>query len=410
MKKEEKQSEHASFLTPMVTYAQNFEDVLLRRALQDIEAGFYIDLGAFDPIEDSVTAWFYSEGWRGINVEPNPDFHARLMEQRPEDLNLQVAVSDGPGTLTLHLMDGLSSAADEIVELHAAQGRDVGRTVEVKTVSLDTILEEHANARTVDFLKVDIEGLEATVLNACKFEAVRPRIIVVEANLPDSTEPAWRGWQKGLLEKDYLFAWSDGLNRYYVRKEDAWRADVIASPPSVFDSFRLRAEDRRVAFLSKEGPKGLLQKFHAFMGERRAQTEHLESENTRLARENSSLLGALESANDRSAAFGAEVDDINRQLEQLRKSAAVHVVENALSSTGNPDEGAEPQVSEAQRQVAFEKLRSEKRRQLEELRPQPAYTLETLPERRSLRENAIRMRKRLGRSIRKRVKRLFGKT
>src|ERR1700761_8288608 len=54
----------------IVSYAQNREDVLLWRALHDLPAGFYIDVGAEDPTKDSVTRAFYERGWGGINVEP----------------------------------------------------------------------------------------------------------------------------------------------------------------------------------------------------------------------------------------------------------------------------------------------------------------------------------------------------
>jgi len=57
-----------------VSYAQNYEDVMLWRALKHIENGFYIDVGAAWPSEHSVTKLFYDEGWRGINIEPNLEF------------------------------------------------------------------------------------------------------------------------------------------------------------------------------------------------------------------------------------------------------------------------------------------------------------------------------------------------
>jgi hypothetical protein len=34
------------------SYAQNFEDVMLRRALKNVVHGFYVDVGAQDPIVD----------------------------------------------------------------------------------------------------------------------------------------------------------------------------------------------------------------------------------------------------------------------------------------------------------------------------------------------------------------------
>src|SRR5215469_14821774 len=75
------------YMPPMVSHAQNFEDVMLRRALQDIKRGCYVDIGAGDPDLDSVTRWFYEAGWRGINVEPDPRYFEKLAERRPEDTN-----------------------------------------------------------------------------------------------------------------------------------------------------------------------------------------------------------------------------------------------------------------------------------------------------------------------------------
>lgn len=54
----------------IISYAQNFEDVMLWRALGHIEKGFYVDVGAGDPKLESVTKLFYDMGWNGINIEP----------------------------------------------------------------------------------------------------------------------------------------------------------------------------------------------------------------------------------------------------------------------------------------------------------------------------------------------------
>ena len=68
-----------------VSYAQNFEDVLLWRLLHDVERGQYLDIGAQDPVFDSVSLAFYNAGWRGLHVEPTPAYAARGREARPDD-------------------------------------------------------------------------------------------------------------------------------------------------------------------------------------------------------------------------------------------------------------------------------------------------------------------------------------
>jgi len=58
----------------ITSYAQNFEDVMLWRALKHVEKGFYVDIGAQDPLVDSVSLAFYEHGWRGVNVEPTQQY------------------------------------------------------------------------------------------------------------------------------------------------------------------------------------------------------------------------------------------------------------------------------------------------------------------------------------------------
>ena len=55
----------------MVSYSQNYEDVVLSRVVAGPEPGFYVDVGATDPRRHSNTKTFYDRGWRGLNLEPN---------------------------------------------------------------------------------------------------------------------------------------------------------------------------------------------------------------------------------------------------------------------------------------------------------------------------------------------------
>ncbi len=89
-----------------ISYAQNGEDVLLYRALRHVVRGCYIDVGAADPVIDSVTCAFYERGWRGINIEPSPAAFARLAAARPEDLNLNIAAGETDGEMPFFLVEG----------------------------------------------------------------------------------------------------------------------------------------------------------------------------------------------------------------------------------------------------------------------------------------------------------------
>src|SRR5580692_1079228 len=86
----------------MTSYAANFEDVLLHRAFRGQRSGFYIDVGAYEPVDDSITNHFYENGWSGINIEPNPAPFGRLRAARGRDKNLNIGLSNREGRLTVY--------------------------------------------------------------------------------------------------------------------------------------------------------------------------------------------------------------------------------------------------------------------------------------------------------------------
>ena len=90
----------------------------------------------------------------------------------------------------------------------------------VRVVTLNEILEQHAPTTTIDFLKVDVEGHESAVLAGLDLSRFRPRIMLIEAVRPLSDTASYEEWEAQLTDCGYLFALSDGVNRYYVRDED----------------------------------------------------------------------------------------------------------------------------------------------------------------------------------------------
>ena len=105
---------------PFTSYAQNFEDVMLWRALRHVDKGCYIDVGAQHPVVDSVSKAFYEHGWRGIHVEPVPQYANLLRADRPDETVLQLALSDTEGVLELNLIPetGLSNRVENHDQRH----------------------------------------------------------------------------------------------------------------------------------------------------------------------------------------------------------------------------------------------------------------------------------------------------
>jgi FkbM family methyltransferase len=230
----------------MITYAQNFEDVLLARLFQGQSEGFYIDVGAWHPKLHSVTKHFYDLGWSGINVEPIQRQHRLFVEERPRDQNLNAAVGDVAGRLRFHEckdLTSLSTADAEQAEALRLAGHEI-ESYEVQVLTLNEIFS--SCGRPVDFLKVDVEGFEAAVLQGIDWQQHRPRVLLIEATLPavkiedwdhvDSVRN-WDAWEPAVLAAGYQFAWYDGLSRFYVRDEEAGLKRRLALPACVHDEF-----------------------------------------------------------------------------------------------------------------------------------------------------------------------------
>lgn len=217
---------------------------MLWRALRHVECGYYVDVGACSPDNDSVTRAFYERGWTGINIEPNPMFNAKLNERRPLDKNLRAAVGDREAVVQMNFLGnpGLSTLDDTIAEEHKRAGWGLERQ-EVEMTTLAAIWQKYVPAgQEVHFLKIDVEGFEEKALRGSNWSSCRPWIVVVEATLPMSKVESHETWEPILLAANYSFAYADGLNRFYVANEHSELLAAFKYPPNVFDDFMLNRQ------------------------------------------------------------------------------------------------------------------------------------------------------------------------
>ena len=235
----------------MISYAQNYEDVVLERCFKDVPAGFYIDVGAWDPLECSVTHHFYERGWSGINIEPNPEYFQRLQRDRTRDINLRLALGETDQesqTFTILKGSGISTLRSLSVDyLENLDARGYSQeSVEVSTVTLASVCREHVPEGTeIDFLKVDVEGWETDVLRGHDWDRWRPKVLVIEAVTPvafdeqsgrDLFTDTSSDWEPIVVKEGYVFGLNDGLNRFYVRQESSELLEHLRVPANCMDN------------------------------------------------------------------------------------------------------------------------------------------------------------------------------
>ena len=222
-------------MTALVSYAQNFEDVMLWRALSGVEHGRYVDIGAQDPLVDSVSQLFYEHGWRGVNVEPTPHYAELLRSARPEDVIVQAALDAKAGTLQFYEFPdtGLSTSDRQIAEQHIKNGFRAQEIV-VPCITLDEVFRRESG-KEIHWLKIDVEGSEKQVLKGWVRSRLRPWIVVVESTYPMTQTETHQQWESLILAKGYKFAYFDGLSRFYIAHghDDLFKA--FSSGPNVFD-------------------------------------------------------------------------------------------------------------------------------------------------------------------------------
>lgn len=309
----------------MISYAQNHEDVMLARVFDGVASGTYVDVGAMDPEFHSVTKHFYDAGWSGINIEPNPVFYEKLRDSRPRDINLNcgIGIAVGVKPFVAFRSEGLSSFNMRVSDLFPQYESTVTRA---PVLGLAHIAE--ITSPDPQFLKIDVEGLEADVLKSGDFSRWRPEVVLVESIDSVDHTPTWSDWEHLLLSKDYEFVYFDGLNRFYLRAESGHLKDRFALPPNIFDGYelaetvmlrtRLESIESSGAIGFSSGPVPTMEPSsgaNAHLQEQiRLLTESMQSVHTELAEERLQVEQALARAGEATKAVADELDGAKNAL------------------------------------------------------------------------------------------------
>lgn len=204
-------------------YSQEGEDIIIERILGIKDAGYYIDVGAFEPKKFSNTYYFYKKGWRGINIEPNPDKFSLFNEQRKKDINLNIAISDSESELDYYRFK--VSAYNTFVKQRYQEVMDKNRSeylgkVKIKTYKLSKILDEYLpKDKHIDFLSIDTEGLEVDVLKSNDWSKYKPELIVIEI-VSDSIHSIFETQAHEMLyQLGYIFSAKTFNTCFYLRRK-----------------------------------------------------------------------------------------------------------------------------------------------------------------------------------------------
>lgn len=191
-------------------FSQGGEDAILfgifNKKIKKGELGFYLDIGAFHPYIHSNTFLFYINSWRGINMDACPGSMDLFNKLRPRDINLEIGIGNNKYDSTFYMLDEkstMNSFSKENLTRHGVE-QFVKKEVNIKMKTLEQILDDHSNYFTeIDFMSIDVEGMDYEVLKSNNWGKYKPKVIVVEINCSDIEDVKKDKSSKYLLDLGY---------------------------------------------------------------------------------------------------------------------------------------------------------------------------------------------------------------
>ncbi|WP_203415224.1 FkbM family methyltransferase [Pelodictyon luteolum] len=207
-------------------YVRNFkvshayEQELERSFFNNKPQGFFVDVGANEPVIQSQTYHFEQLGWRGLLLEPIPHYVQLLKEQRTGKV-IQYACSSPQNhgnTLKLIVAGGHSTLNTNPIAL----GTTSNETIDVTCRTLDSILEENGVEPGFDFISIDIEGHEMEMFKGFTLTKWKPKLVLLEDHVTNHRK------HNHMVSNGYQVIMRTGLNSWYVPKSDGYRLSVAA--------------------------------------------------------------------------------------------------------------------------------------------------------------------------------------
>jgi hypothetical protein len=182
-----------------VSFSQFGEDTLIAEYLSGKNfikrPRIYVDIGAYHPQRFSNTNLLRILGWRGLNVDPNPDSIKLFEESRPHDVNLNFGISSKSGFAELYCFrEGAVNTFDKkVAENLVKRGWEFLGTRKVPLLPinelLDSYLPDEARKYGIGFLDIDCEGLDSEIIEGLDIAKFNPLIVSVEADRFDPLNP-----------------------------------------------------------------------------------------------------------------------------------------------------------------------------------------------------------------------------
>lgn len=203
------------------SYSQEGEDMILQRIFNNKSDGFYVDIGAHHPKRFSNTYFFYLKGWKGINIDAMPGSMKPFRKTRPRDTNLEIPISEKKEKIKFYIfnepaLNGFSK--DLSISRNGLHNQyKIIDEKELETETLKSVLNKYLpKDQKINFMSIDVEGLDLQVLKSNDWERYRPEILLVEV-LESSIENIMTNKVTKYLNSVNYFPYAKSVNTVFFK-------------------------------------------------------------------------------------------------------------------------------------------------------------------------------------------------
>ena len=210
-----------NFFIKKKTYSMNEEDIFINKYFKK-KTGFFVDVGAYHPLELSNTYLLYKRGWNGINIDISSLSVDYFNYIRPDDININIAVTEKKSIKTIFYQKKKSPLKTLNFKLASKHFSLNFKKKKIKSDTLTSIIDKTKfKGIKINFLNIDAEGGDFEVLKSLNFKKYKPKLICVE--IIDNFNSSKKAIKKNkiykfLIQKKYKLVWSGHFSHIFERK------------------------------------------------------------------------------------------------------------------------------------------------------------------------------------------------
>jgi FkbM family methyltransferase len=218
-----------AYMGQKVSYSQCGEDLIVDFLLTwvlKIESPTYLDIGAHHPWSLNNTMLFYKRGLTGINIEPDPVLFKEFVKYRKRDININkgIGFNKNSEVADFYVMSykALNTfSKEEAEEIDKAGSVKIDTVKQVELININEVLLKHHSNKSLDFLSIDVEGLDLDILKSIEFEKYTINVICVETvEYVNGNDAKKKNRIKEFLSSNGYTGYADtSINTIFVRKE-----------------------------------------------------------------------------------------------------------------------------------------------------------------------------------------------